>query len=392
MTKIVLGNNGHIPFPSHLRDQYHLEPGMALVFEPTERGLTLHFIRPDVENVYLEVTSRCNLDCAMCVRQSWRDERGMMSAETFQAVLAGLRAFPNLKRVVFGGFGEPLMHPGIVDMVAQVQSLGVGVTMMTNGLRLERPLAQTLLHAGLDTLVVSLDSNHLQAYHQAGITAGADQVLDNLQGIHELIRKGGWTHPALGLEYVLTRDNLPELYRLPGLAKQVGASFAIVSNLLPHTPEMAQEIAYDRSEPLQLGGGWGVYRAGWMRWGTANLPRMKWGAARQCRFIKDNSLAIGWDGGVSPCLALMHSYTYYIYNRRKEVTRYVLGNVNQRSLEDIWTSEEYVLFRAKVHDFRFPSCVECGMDCTFAQENIDCFGNEPSCADCLWAQDIIRCP
>jgi hypothetical protein len=88
----------------------------------------------------------------------------------------------------------------------------------------------------------------------------------------------------------------------------------------------------------------------------------------------------------------MHSYTYHIYGRRKEVSRYVLGTVGERSLADICTSEEYVSFRANVRDFRFPSCVDLCMDCTYAQENSDCWGNNPSCADCLWAQGILHCP
>ena len=390
MTRIIVDENGRIALPDSYLSQHPLQPGAELVLEPSERGLTLHFVRPDVEKVYLEVNTRCNLSCAMCVRQAWSDPQGMMSRDTFQAILQGLKAFPNLKRVLIGGFGEPLMHPHIVEMVRQIHDLGLGVTMTTNGLLLERKLAETLLRAGLDTLIVSIDSMHVQAYQQAGLMT--DQVLGNLQGLYDLIRDCGFRLPALGFEYVVTRSNLAELYKLPALAKHLGATFIIVTNLLPHTRELEGEILYDRNAPLQLGGGWGVHRAGWVKWGTASLPRMKWGAARQCSFTKDPSLVVGWDGGVSPCYALMHSYTYYIYGRRKEVSRYTLGNVNQRSLLETWNSEEYVTFRAKVNDFRFPSCVDCGMDCTFAQENTDCWGNEPSCADCLWAHDIIRCP
>lgn len=390
MAKLTVGSDGRICLPEDFLRRHGLQPGSELVLEPFERSLALHLVRPDAVRAYLEVNTRCNLSCAMCVRQAWSDPQGMMSADTFQAVLQGLKAFPEMKRVVFGGFGEPLMHPHIVEMIAQVHALGLGVTMITNGILLERKLAETLLRAGLDTLVVSIDSMHIQAYHQAGLVN--DRVLGNLHGLYELIRDLGFTLPALGFEYVVTRSNLADLYKLPALAKQLGATFIIVTNLLPHTRELENEILYDRDAPLQLGGGWGVHRAGWVKWGSASLPRMKWSAARQCSFIKDPSLVIGWDGAVSPCYALMHSYTYYIYGRRKEVRRYELGNANQQPLLDIWNSEEYVTFRAKVQDFRFPSCVDCGMDCTFAQENTDCWGNEPSCADCLWAHDIIRCP
>jgi tungsten cofactor oxidoreducase radical SAM maturase len=392
MTKIILDKEGQIRLPEGFRDLHPLEPGTEMFLEASERGLSLHFVRPDVQRVYIEVTSRCNLSCAMCVRQSWLDPQGEMSADTFQAVLKGLQAFPELKQVYFGGFGEPLLHPGLVDMVAQVHALGVGVTITTNGLLLNRRRAEALFRAGVDTLVVSLDSMHVQAYRNTRESNGRDRVLENLQGVHQLIRDAGWRLPALGLEYVLTRSNQGDLYQLPDLARQVGASFIIVTNLLPHTQELAGEILYDQDQPLRLGGGWGINRAGWIAWGTPRLPRMKWGAVRQCRFVRESALVIGWDGAVSPCYALMHSYRYYIYGRRKDVKRFVLGSVKERSLAEIWTSEEYLNFRAKVHDFRFPSCVDCGMDCTYAQENSDCWGNDPSCADCLWAQDILQCP
>jgi hypothetical protein len=42
----------------------------------------------------------------------------------------------------------------------------------------------------------------------------------------------------------------------------------------------------------------------------------------------------------------MHSYTYYIYGRRKEVSRYVLGNVRVPAAGDL-TSEEYVTSERK---------------------------------------------
>jgi len=103
---------------------------------------------------------------------------------------------------------------------------------------------------------------------------------------------------------------------------------------------------------------------------------------------------VGWDGGVSPCYALSHFYPYYIFGRRKEVTRYTLGNVNESTLAELWTSDEYVRFRAQVRRFNFPSCVDCDLrdTCDITEANEGCWGWCPSCADCLWAQDIVRCP
>lgn len=385
MGRIVVDQDGRITLPPG----YH---GTEVVLEPREDGISLWQARPDARRIYLEVIGRCNLDCAICIHRAWRDQAGEMSPETFALVIEQLRAFPDLRRITFGGFGEPLLHPRIVEMVARAAATGAGVTLITNGLLLDRSAAEALLGARLDTLVVSVDTAHLQAYARAGVVDGLDRVLDNVRGMRDLARERGFMGPRIGLEFVATRGNVEELSRLPELAKAAGASFALVSNLLPHTQEMAGEILYDRTEPLPVPAGWPVPSADWLVWGIARLPRMKWGAVRRCGFVEDRALVIGWDGGVSPCYALMHSYPCYIYGRRKEVSRYVLGRVAERPLAEIWTAEEYVNFRATVREFRFPSCVDCGMACAYAASNEDCWGNAPSCADCLWAQDILRCP
>jgi MoaA/NifB/PqqE/SkfB family radical SAM enzyme len=262
----------------------------------------------------------------------------------------------------------------------------------TNGLWLDQSMAEALLEARLDTVVVSIDEAHTAAYERIPLACGLDRVVDNVKTLRALSRERGLMAPRIGLEYVVTRGNLDGLARLPALARALGAAFALVTNLVPHTAEQADDILYDRDEPLQVPAGWPVASGDWVVWGTARLPRLRWGAHRRCRFVEERALVIGWDGGVSPCYALMHSYPYYIYGRRKDVSRYVLGYVADRPLAEIWASEEYVTFRAKVRDFRFPSCVDCGEACAYAAHNQDCWGNAPSCADCLWAQDIVRCP
>jgi len=112
-----------------------------------------------------------------------------------------------------------------------------------------------------------------------------------------------------------------------------------------------------------------------------------------CRFVGEGAVAIAWDGEVSPCVALMHSYTCYILGREKVIRRYTLGNVGREEITHIWDRDEYVQFRARVQRFDFSPCADCG-GCQLAESNEeDCFGNQfPVCGDCLWARGIILCP
>lgn len=392
MTELTIDLNGQIQLPAEYLTRFGLRPGTRFVLESSEDALRLYATRLDVQKVYVEITTRCNLNCAVCVRQVWSDPCGDMSWATFEATVEGLRAFPDLNRLVFGGYGEPLVHPRLPQMLALASTLGVPLTVTTNGLLLDEAMARTLLATPVDWVVISLDTVHTQAYDGARIAGGLDQVLENARRLMRLAEGRPALPLNLGIEFVATRSNRDHLLRLREIAADLGATKVLVSNLLPHTEAMCDEILYDSDRPLSLPLSWPVKEARGILWGRMDLPRMKWGAWRQCRFVLDRSLVIGWDGGVSPCYPLMHSYPYYIYGRRKNVSRYVLGSVNDRPLADIWQSEEYVRFRAKVRDFRFMYCVDCGVACDYAENNEDCLGNVPSCADCLWAQGIIRCP
>jgi MoaA/NifB/PqqE/SkfB family radical SAM enzyme len=116
----------------------------------------------------------------------------------------------------------------------------------------------------------------------------------------------------------------------------------------------------------------------------------------RCKFIKERCTFIRWDGMVSPCMGLLHMNKIYLHrpdNFVREVKACTLGNLNTKSLKDIWDSEEYINFRDKVDDFEFSPCLKCG-PCDLAENNTeDCFGNTfPTCGGCLWTQGVIQCP
>lgn len=398
MERILLEENetGRLKLPEPLCRRYRLEPGEALLLERTTSGLALHSLRPDVRKVYLELTTRCNLQCRTCVRNIWDDPLEDMDEATFTRLIAQLRELPELSEIVVGGYGEPLAHPDILDYLAAIRDLGTKITLSTNGVLLDRERARALVDLGVNTVTVSVDGTDPETFADVRRGATLRTVLENTEILKETKAAAGSSIPRLGIEFVALRRNEDQLRELPALARRLAVNRVIVTHLLPHTEEMAEEILYSRNvrPPLPTISGWPAHGGDWLLWGTMELPRMHWGAERRCRFVGSKALVVGWDGGVSPCYALSHSYAYFIFGRRKDVTRYTLGNVNERDLRAIWTSDDYVRFRAEVRRFNFPSCVDCDLrdTCDITESNDGCWGWCPSCADCLWAQDIVRCP
>ncbi len=393
MPKIVIDNQGRLVLPQDWRRG--LQPNAEYWLDEREGELILRPRLPDVRKLYLEPTTGCNLHCHTCIRNVWNDPQAKMSMDTFRQVIDSLDGLPNLQRVVFTGFGEPLSHPDILEMIETVRKRDLAVSVGSNGLLLKRDKARELVRLGVDRLVISVDGARPETYADVR-GAMLSEVLNNIRNLNEAKRELGALFPALGIEFVVLKSNVAELAELTGRATRLNASRVLVSNVLPYSEDMRDQVlyGYEPRPPLKAGG-WPVKADAWVMWGTLELPRMYWGAERRCRFIQDRAMVVGWDGGIAPCYALSHNYSYFaVDGRRKQMGRYLLGNINEQSLAEIWTSEDYVRFRGEVREFRFPSCPNCDLreSCDLRERNEACWGWTPSCADCLWAQDIVRCP
>ena len=395
MTQVTVDENGKLKLPVEFLNRRHISADTEYWLDQRNGDIILHPRRPDARKLYIEPTTSCNLACHTCIRNTWQTPASDMTTETFGRIIEQMADLPDLERVIFTGFGEPLTHPNILDMIAAVRQQGVAVTLGSNGLLLDEHVCQEIVKLGVDRLVISLDGVSSDTY--AGVRgvpiAGP---LRHIRTLNETKARLGSLAPALGIEFVALKSNVGELAALSELASRLGASRVLVTNVLPYTEEMRDEVLYGyEPRPPFSAAGWPVRADAWVMWGTLELPRMHWGAERRCRFVQDRSIVVGWDGAVAPCYALSHDYSYHaIDGRQKQVTQYALGNVNRQPLAEIWMSEDYVRFRSEVRAFNFPSCPDCDLrdTCDLREHNEGCWSWNPSCADCLWAQDIVRCP
>ncbi|MBT9130591.1 MAG: Coenzyme PQQ synthesis protein E [candidate division WS2 bacterium] len=368
---------------------------MDFLKEKMEDGFVLLKRDISLKKVYIEVTSRCNLSCITCIRNVWLDPMEDMDLETFIGIIEQLKGFKSVNEIVFGGYGEPLYHPQILQMLEKTKMEGFKTTITTNGVLLDKKTASILVNLNLDQIVVSFDSAQPQQYGSIRIGASLVNVVANINSLNEEKLKKKSHLPKIGIEFVVMKRNYQEIPAMTMLAtRTLGASFVKVTNILPHTEEMTKEVLYGGQHELSLTPTWPVFMGEWLQWGSMELPRMKWGALRQCRFLLSDAVVISVDGKVSPCYPLLHSYPYYIFGRKKEVKKHSFGNVKEKKLINILNADEFLRFRYRVRNFDFPSCVDCELNsnCEYASSNTDCWGGDPSCADCLFAQDIVRCP
>jgi MoaA/NifB/PqqE/SkfB family radical SAM enzyme len=272
-------------------------------------------------------------------------------------------------------------------------------------------LAERLIDAGLDQFTVSIDGASGEAHGAIRTGAFLEEITTNVRTFYRMSKKMRDIPVRIGIEFVAMKRNIHELPAIREIADQIRASFILVTNLLPYTAELQDEILYSLSPTSYEGQGW-TRNPLWM------LPQMDWSRETQeplttimrrrpnmsyldinltqrnnyCPFVQTGSLAVAWHGGVSPCPPLLHSYTCYLRGWKKFFRRCEYGRLSDQSLKTIWLQPGYVAFRERVRKFEFSPCTDCG-GCYDAERNeVDCYGNPfPVCGDCLWARGILRC-
>ncbi len=121
------------------------------------------------DHLYVELTDRCNLACGHCYLGAGPTGARALAAEMVTAMLDDYARLGG-ESVAFSG-GEPLLHPDWERSVRRAHSLGLRVTVVTNGVRLrERPL-EALLEAQA-TIAVSVDGAEADS-HDAMRGAGS---------------------------------------------------------------------------------------------------------------------------------------------------------------------------------------------------------------------------
>lgn len=220
---------------------------MSLPVQPARAGAAPAAL-PFPSRLFVEVTSRCNLRCAMCPKQApgGRDHEGDMDEATFVRLAP---AFPRLETLVLNGVGEALLHPRLerfVELARRDMPPESRIGFQTNGQLVTPASASALARAGVDRVCVSADAvdpGDFERLRAGGRQEAAESALGDL---FEASRAVG-RPVALGVESVVMRENVGQLPELVRWAARHHAEFVIVTHMLPYAEEMAASAAFETS-------------------------------------------------------------------------------------------------------------------------------------------------
>jgi len=375
-----------------------------------------------LKKLYIEPTTKCNLNCKMCFRHTWFDEPICdLSLEDYCNVLATMPK--TVETIFFGGMGEPLFHKDILTMIRLAAETGVEVELLTNGTLLTEAMIYGILDAGLTRLWISIDDLETDSSINAHMDAGSQDhsghnhsglVLSNIRMLNK-IRQKSLSSISLGITFVAMKSNVHQLSKLPFFIAQHLVDEVNVSNISPTDEASQNELLYTGLVNMYTGPGKGsVLPTVRLPFFDMNIPEAAEGIRSlmrkqnfnlyfndqpvlrktgYCKFVREGMTFVRADGKVSPCMALLHNGYTYMHNIRRKITHCSFGNIKEQPLAEIWSGKEYKTFRRKFDDFDFASCLYCGHCEMFAENQEDCIGNtHPTCGGCLWAEGVLSCP
>jgi putative metalloenzyme radical SAM/SPASM domain maturase len=159
-------------------------------------------------------------------------------------------AFPGLDAFILNGVGEPLLHPQLEEMIraARERMPTEGwVGFQSNGLLLTDARAVSLASAGLDRICFSIDGVSPETFRKIREGGEIEGVERALAAMAAAKKRCGRPDLQVGVEFVVMRGNLRELPDALRWSAARGATFAIVTHVLPYDLYHGREAAFERN-------------------------------------------------------------------------------------------------------------------------------------------------
>lgn len=166
---------------------------------------------PPVLNI--ETSSRCNLRCPMCSRETGEFARrtGDMDKDLFEKIINEVHEYSEL--VVLHNDGEPLMNNRLPEMVNYAKQYHLKTLISTNVTLLNEDRATALIEAGLDIIIFAVDGSTKETYEKIRVGAKYEKVINNIHTFIEMKKKLRRRNPFIILQFIEMKQNRDEIFQ-----------------------------------------------------------------------------------------------------------------------------------------------------------------------------------
>jgi len=317
--------------------------------------------------VDMDLTNACNHMCPGCVGSKNVENEFLPFLETddkkdntkvpydlavdriYQFAKAGVES------VIFGGGGDPTMHPQLAELIRSVKSNGMEIAVNTNGMRMSDKVVEAMVDYCTWTRI-SIDADGPVMYKKThGINErGWNKTIENIDRLVKR-KKEKKSKLVVGLTYLLGPDTIEGVYHAAELAKDL-------------------DVNYIRFRPFFNWAG----QKKWTKKETDNcLSELE-----KCNELCTDSFQVSYTIDRLEAMALdpkerrhKKCYTHHFLTSissygtmapcclMKNNPKYELGNLNKNTFKEIWESQ------GRIDSYENIDFVDCPNPCMFEENN-----------------------
>ncbi len=146
--------------------------------------------------INIDVANACNFKCNFCFHGMNDKELknsdfnpGVMDYELLEIIIQQIKEFPEkIKCIGLAGIGEPLLNKRLPEMIQLTKEYDVAdkVVVTTNGSLLKQRFTDSLVNAGLDEIIISIEAlNDKKYYDITTAKVNFEELVDSIHYLYE---------------------------------------------------------------------------------------------------------------------------------------------------------------------------------------------------------------
>jgi radical SAM protein with 4Fe4S-binding SPASM domain len=263
--------------------------------------------------VDIELTNVCNFKCLMCPTGTGiaKRKKGFMSEEIFSRLFDELKT--NRTPVRFIGWGEPLLHQNLTDILATCRKSGMLTHLNTNGLLLDNTMMEQFIGIPLNSLKFSFQGIDRKSYREMRNRDYFNDLIDKIRTLYQLRRKE--PYPFIHVSTTITYETPEQAQKFRHLVEPFVDLVTIGRTTMEFIDPDEACLSMEESGRLR------------------HLIKLESVVKKHpvCPEVF-NVLSVNWDGSVSACCTDFDN-------------RMIVGNIAEQSLYEIWHSKKMNTYR-----------------------------------------------
>lgn len=278
----------------------------------------------------IEVTNHCNFNCSFCPTGTnvMKRKRGFMDSDVLDAICRDVKKY-EIKGVRLIRWGEPMLHPDIINIIKKLKNAGALVHINTNGSLLTEEKMKELVEAELDSIKFSFQGVDEVSYNEMRVNGKFSEIIDKVRRLKEF----GGRIPYIQISTTVTDETEEQIDQFRRKVENICDYYNIGYTKLDHLNVDEMRISEAEKERIR------------------ELKKRETISHTYRKICPDafDKLSVNWNGDVTICCS---DYDDYL----------LIGNILTQDLKEIFNSEKADAYRkiiSKNEYEKLPICNTC---------------------------------